>query len=225
MEQWRASSAAHPRTLLPARGACPVIVEGPFDAIAVTTAGQGRFAGLAPCGTALTARHLAALAQATNLRTAGVLVAFDADTAGRRAAARAYYLLCPSTDDVAAADLQPGQDPAHILATQGPAALSETLSRRTRPLADVVIDNEVARWEQWLEYAEGRINAMHAAAPLIAAMPPTHVGRQVARLASRLDLDHALVTEAITDELSRAMAPRPTWSPRATHPARNARGA
>ena len=58
------------RTAL-AAGARPVIVEGPFDAIAVTAAGQDTFAGVAPCGTALTARHIAALAQVADLRAAG----------------------------------------------------------------------------------------------------------------------------------------------------------
>ena len=37
-----------------ARGAVPVIAEGPFDAIAITIADPAQHAGLAPCGTALT---------------------------------------------------------------------------------------------------------------------------------------------------------------------------
>jgi hypothetical protein len=47
---------------------------------------------------------------------------------------------------------------------------------------------------------------MRAAAPLIAAMPPDHVGRQVARLAERLDLDYATVTCAVTDALPGVIA-------------------
>ena len=42
-----------------AGGARPVLVEGPLDAIAVTCAGGGRYAGVAPCGTALTAAQVA----------------------------------------------------------------------------------------------------------------------------------------------------------------------
>jgi DNA primase len=191
-----------------AAGACHVIVEGPFDAIAVTVAGEGRFVGIAPCGTALTARHVTALGQAVRLRAAAVLVAFDGDQAGYRGAARAYHLLCTATDNLAAVDFQPGEDPAHILGTQGPAALAEMLGEHAHPLADVVVDGEVSRWDRWLAYAEGQINAMRAAAGLIAAMPPAHVGRQVARLAVRLGLDHVLVTEAVTDEVSKAWAPQ-----------------
>ncbi len=185
-----------------AAGACPVIVEGPLDAIAVTTAGQGRFAGVAPCGTAVTARHVTILGRVTDLRASRVLVAFDADSAGRRAAVRAYHLLCLFTDNVDAVNFQPGQDPARILAAHGPTALSEMLTGHTQPLADMVIDSEVGRWDRWLGHIEGQVNALHAAARLIAAMPPSHVARQVARLASRLSLDQELVTEAVTDELS-----------------------
>src|SRR6266516_4629099 len=67
-----------------ARGALPVIVEGPFDAIAVTLA-DARCAGIAPCGTALTTRHVAALGKLADLRDTGVLVALDGDRAGRAA--------------------------------------------------------------------------------------------------------------------------------------------
>jgi DNA primase len=179
-----------------------VIVEGPLDAIAVTTAGQGHFVGVAPCGTALTVPHISALAHATDLRSAGVLVAFDADPAGQRAAVRAYDLLTPFTGNVDAVDFQPGEDPAQVLAREGPAILADTLARHTRPLADIVVDSEVDRWNRWLPYAEGQINALRAAARLIAAMPPSHVASQAARLTSRLDLDHGRVTQAITDALT-----------------------
>jgi hypothetical protein len=61
-----------------------------------------------------------------------------------------------------------------------------------------VINTEVARWSRWLRYPEGQIHALRAAAPLIAAMPPA----QVARLAAILRLDHATVTQAVTDALT-----------------------
>jgi DNA primase catalytic core, N-terminal domain len=50
-----------------ARGAATVIVEGPFDAIAVALADPHHYAGLAPCGTALTSRQAAALSRAADL--------------------------------------------------------------------------------------------------------------------------------------------------------------
>ncbi len=186
----------------------PVIVEGPLDAIAVTTAGQGHFVGVAPCGTALTVPHISALSRVADLRSAGVLVAFDADPVGQRAAIRAYDLLSPFTGNADTVDFQPGEDPAQILAREGPANLAGLLAGRTRPLADMVIDSEVDRWDRWLRYPEGQIGALRAAAPLIAAMPPAHVARQVARLAARLCLDHATVTGAVTDALPQVLPAR-----------------
>jgi len=189
-----------------AEGARPVIAEGPFDAIAVSTASPDRYVGLALCGTALTIHQVTVLDGAVGLRAAGVLVAFDPDEAGHRAAVKAYHLLSPLTDRAEAVIFPAGQDPAQILNDYGRMALAETLTSRTRPLADLVIEAEVARWDRWLMYVGGQMHALRAAAPVIAALPPAQVSRQVARLAQRLRLDHATVTEAVTDTLTEVVA-------------------
>jgi hypothetical protein len=80
------------------------------------------------------------------------------------------------------------------------------LVRHTQPLADLVIDAEVDRWSQWLRHPEGQIKALRAAAPIIAAVHPAHVARHVARLADRIGLDHAIVTEAVSDALTEIIA-------------------
>ena len=196
-----------------ASGARPVIVEGPFDAIAVTIAGSGRHVGIAPCGTALTDRHVTALAQAADLPAAGVSVAFDPDQAGRRAAVHAYHLLVPLTAKLAAVSLPAGQDPAQVLASSGPGDLAAILTENTRPLPDLVINAAIAPWSRWLRHPEGQIHALRAAAPLIAAMPGGHVARQVARLASILRLDHATVTQAVTDALTELINGAPSRHP------------
>ncbi|HEY1619265.1 MAG TPA: toprim domain-containing protein [Streptosporangiaceae bacterium] len=180
-----------------AAGGRPVLAEGPLDAIAITVAAPGRYAGLAPCGTALTPQHVDALSQATDLAATGVLAAFDPDQAGRRAAVRAYHLLTPLTSAVWTAVLPAGGDPAQILADRGGAGLVAALGERVVPLADLVTDAELGRWSRWLDHAEGQLNALHATAAVIAALRPDHVSRQVARLASRLNLDHATVTDAL----------------------------
>jgi DNA primase len=190
-------------------GARPVIVEGPFDAIAVTTACAGHCAGVAPCGTALTAEQVRTLSQAADLSRNGALVAFDSDTAGRRAAIRTYHLLTPYTDKVWAVTLPAGEDAAQVFTEHGPSALAE-IATHPHPLADRVTDAMVDRWSRWLEYPEGQINALRATAPVIAAMPVPHVARQVARLAHRLGLDYATVTEAVTDALRRSSRERET---------------
>jgi DNA primase len=136
------------------------------------------------------------------LAQTGVLGAFDADDAGQRAAVSAYHRLAEHTTAIAALALPAGQDPAQILDDCGPASLREALADRRHPLADLVIDAEIGKWTRWLSYAEGQIAALRAIAPVIAAMPAPDVARQAGRLATRLHLDHAIVTEAITDALT-----------------------
>jgi len=79
---------AEPARRALAGGARPVLVEGPLDAIAVTGAGGGRYAGVAPCGTALTAAQVAVLDTHTGpLAERGIVAAFDHDPGGRQARA------------------------------------------------------------------------------------------------------------------------------------------
>jgi DNA primase len=177
-----------------AHGAVPVIVEGPFDAIAVTAADPSRYAGLAPCGTALTGRQAAALGRVAAIGQTGVLVALDGDRAGREAAIRAYGTLLPVTGKTTAAILPTGSDPAGILQTDGPAALSDALQHQIQPLARVVIDAHLDSWASQLDHAEGQLHAMRSAASLIASLLSAEAARRVlqvtgGRLLATLDDD------------------------------------
>jgi DNA primase len=73
----------------------PVLVEGPMDVLAVAAPCNSTSMpspAVAPCGTALTAAQVDLLGRVA-ARERGVLVAFDADEAGRRAVVRAHGLL------------------------------------------------------------------------------------------------------------------------------------
>jgi DNA primase len=164
-------------------GATPVIVEGPFDAIAVTIAGAGHLAGLAPCGTALTTGQAALLAKACNLGRAGAIAAFDDDPAGRKAAIRAYGILRPYTASLQSASLSE-RDPAQILQEQGPQALRKTLTATAEPLLGVVVDADVSRWEHRRGDVEGPVRAMRSACALLAELLPPSAAEQV-RAAAR----------------------------------------
>jgi hypothetical protein len=85
-----------------------------------------------------------------------------------------------------------------VLSHDGPTALADLLAGRTHPLADLVVDAGLARWRRWLAYPEGRVNALHAVAPIVAAMPAREIARQVGRLAVRLSMSHSAVTGAVT---------------------------
>jgi len=153
-------------------GAVPVIVEGPFDAIAVSIAGGGHYAGVAPCGTALTSRQVAVLADVADLRENSVLVALDGDRAGRDGAVKAYDILRVVTAKMVAVVLPAGRDPAEILQTDGPSALAEALRHGAQPLANRVVDARLDTWGRRLEDPAGQLYAMRDAAALIADMLP-----------------------------------------------------
>jgi DNA primase len=177
-------------------GATPVIVEGPLDVMAVNFAAAGRYAGVAPCGTALTTDQVTSLGRVSDVEL-GVLAAFDSDQAGQQAAIRAYDLLRGVTARPFTVQFPSGQDPAGYLLQHGADALVEVLDTRARPLADLVIDDRIAKFGRHLEFIEGKFNALHAVAPLIVQLPDGDVARQVARVAERLGLTAAEVTNAV----------------------------
>ena len=170
-----------------AHGGTPVIVEGPFDAIAVTLAGGGRYAGLAPCGTALTTRQTAALSRAADPRQTGVLVAFDDDAAGRKAAVRAYDILRAISDRLQSAVLS-GRDPAEILEAEGAAVLRTILQDQVQPLSAVVIDAHIDPWERRLQDTEGPLLAMRSVATVIADLLPAKAIEAVRQIAGDREL-------------------------------------
>jgi DNA primase len=170
-----------------AQGAIPVIAEGPFDAIAITLAGHGHYAGLAPCGTALTGSQIEALGRTVDLRQTGVLVAFDDDAAGRKAAVRAYHLLGASSDHLQTVTL-PRNDPAEILESDGVAALREILQGRVQPLSALVIDAHLDPWERRLRDPEGPLLAMRSLASVIADLLPADAASAIRRITGNREL-------------------------------------
>lgn len=167
----------------------PVIVEGPLDAMAVSVAAPGEFTGVALCGTALTSRQVVALAEVSDHRP---LLALDGDHAGQNAAIKAYPLL-----DADAVRLPAGSDPCDLVSTND---LGAAL-RRAQPLADLVVDAAIRPWEGSLQFPEGTVGAMRAAAGAIVRLRRQDVARQVDRVATRLGLSHPEVTEAVVDHV------------------------
>jgi len=139
-------------------GGVPVVVEGPADAIAVTTATGGRYVGVAPLGTNLTSE------QAAQLRTLGnsPIIATDNDLAGQTAAHRDYWILTPHLLQPRHAQLPDGTDPADLVADGRSDLLVDALAK-ARPLADTLIAERLAN----LPPAEGALEAM----AVIAARP------------------------------------------------------
>ena len=179
----------HARPAL-AEGATPVLVEGPFDAIAVTIADRGRHAGLAPCGTALTSLQAALISQAADLDRTGILVAFDSDAAGRKAALRAYGTFRPLTGNLQTVLLD-GKDPAEILQHHGPDALRSILRGRRQPLSALLIDAKIGEWERRLGDLSDPLRqymAMLNVGVLIADLLPDEAARQIRRITAGREL-------------------------------------
>jgi DNA primase len=186
-------------------GAVPVITEGPMDAIAVTHCGGGRYAGVAPCGTALTRDQVSAVVRAAP-GSDQVIVLFDGDDAGQRAAVKAYDLLRYTIAQPLTAALPDGHDPASLARVRGPEALAQVLAGQVFPLADRVTDECIARFDRQLEFTDGQFNALDAVSMCIARMPASEVARQVQRVSDRIGLPADIVTAAVTKAIPKTLA-------------------
>jgi len=158
-----------------AAGGIPVIVEGPMDAIAVTLASCGRYIGVAPLGTSLTAEQASQLARLGK----NPIVATDADIAGRVAAERDFWMLTPYRLDPRFALLPEGSDPADLLAINGPAALTTVLDQ-ARPLGERLVDERLTS----LPPEQAQLEA----ARVVAARPPACWDQGSNTISSRLNL-------------------------------------
>ena len=116
-----------------------IVVEGYMDAIACHRAGVTN--ACATLGTALTSGHLRLLSRFSK----NVLLVFDADEAGLKAAQRSLDVFLSSTPKMAAkvALLPEGDDPDSLLNREGPEALKESLKGREK-LLEFVIKREAA---------------------------------------------------------------------------------
>jgi DNA primase len=183
-------------------GAQPVLVEGPWDAIAIST--DYRFAGLAPCGTSLTDHHVKVLADRAPVRDVGVIAAFDSDPAGHKAMLAAYEKLTLVTNHTYAVRFPAGTDPADLLRIGGPdyvAIAMDQPSHLADLVVDAVLDKATARPYGYrpLDHVEGRLNALRAGTAVLIGKPPGDVHRQIRRIAERLNEPVQEVMSAFMD--------------------------
>ena len=164
----------------PAASGVPVIVEGPMDAIAVTLAGGGRYIGVAPLGTSLTDEQAGQLARIGR----NPIVATDADTAGRVAAERDFWILTAYRLDPRYALLPEGTDPADLLALNGQVVLTTVLDQ-ARPLGERLVDERLTSLPS--------DQAQHDAARVVAARPPGCWDQGSHTISSRLNLPQPAV--------------------------------
>ncbi|TDO30203.1 DNA primase catalytic core [Kribbella sp. VKM Ac-2527] len=183
------------------KGAIPVLVEGPMDAAAVDKISrltEGAWAGVSACGTAVSFKQAAVLAHFSSSDT--VIVAFDDDSGGRRGAVRCMDDLTHFFRHVHAAELPSGHDPASLIKAGEPDQLHAAL-RYPRPLAEVAIEAELARWSRVLDHISGRVNALRAVAPLVARLPQDQVAGTLGKLSQLLELEEAIIVREFVQAL------------------------
>ncbi|GAB3785732.1 toprim domain-containing protein [Nocardioides ungokensis] len=192
-------------------GANLVLVEGPLDALAVDLLNDGnrRLAPLAACGTAVTTRHGEILGR---LVRSHVIVAFDRDPAGLKAAERTCAAISGHLRNPFAAALPHHADPAETLVQEGPEGLSRCLTR-LRPLAQAIVDEHLDAWPNLSENAEARVACLREVSRVLARLGTGDINTHATRLTSVLGLGQGTVTRELTDAVS---APPESLAPAAT---------
>jgi DNA primase len=180
-----------------------IVVEGYFDVLALHRAGLAE--AVAPCGTALTEEH----ARRLHRYAPEVLLLFDGDPAGQRAAERCLPLLLAEGLRVRAAFLPAGEDPDSLVQKAGPAALRAAVDA-ARPLLDHLIERAV---KGAVDHAWQASDVTRQLAPFVRAIPDA-VERAAyqRRLASYLQLPVDALVESIGAPEAPAAPPtaRPT---------------
>ena len=174
---------------------------------------------LATCGTALTDAHLDLLARHAPLDR--VILAFDADPAGRKATLTAGSKLVDRS--VAASDIElftapAGADPAAILADDGSDRLAAHLAdpRHHGTLLDLLVDQKLDRYDtdnQPLRDLPISEHVAYEAARLVAdtfrnqitdpAAVTAHIQRHISRFIARTDIDAGQLNRYLLDMLIR----------------------
>jgi DNA primase len=197
------------------RDGTAIICEGYTDVIGFHRAGVPL--AVATCGTALTDDHVVLLHRFAARR---LVLAFDADSAGRAAAERFYQWERQHDVEVAVADLPPGQDPADV-ARSDPDRLVAAVDKAT-PFLRFRLDRAFATAD--LSSNEGRARAAERALAAVAEHPTDLVRDQyVMDVASRCRIE----PDRLRAQLDRLRSrPRPaTDSTRAGQAARTVRRA
>jgi DNA primase len=180
-----------------------VVVEGYTDVIAMHLAGVKT--AVATCGTALGEGHF------DLLRRFGerVVLAFDSDEAGSKAALRGDELESPFRLDLdlRVADMPDGLDPADLVQQGRADELAESV-KTARPLLERRIEHEVARHDRT---PEGRARALATAvAHLRKIENPSVREGYVEFTAYQVGVDPAIVRDAVRGrDVSREFVPDP----------------
>jgi DNA primase len=188
-----------------------VIVEGYTDVMACHQADVPT--AVATCGTAFGADHIGVLRRLlmdTDAFGGEIIFTFDGDAAGQKAALRAFG------DDqkfVAQTYIAVGpdnMDPCELRLAKGDAAVRDLVARR-EPLIAFALRSILSRYN--LDNAEGRVNALKEAAPLVSKIKDRALRPEYTRkLAGDLGMEMEPVQRAVNRTGTPDTSPIPTPS-------------
>lgn len=173
------------------RAGYAVVVEGYTDVISLHR--NGVPLAVATNGTALGDDHFELLRRFTDR----IVLAFDADAAGSRAARRGESLDIPVRLDLdlRVAEMPSGVDPADMVAQGRLHELDEAIAK-AKPLLQAAIEHELATHD--LTEPESRARALKAIAPRVSRVSDDIARAEYARfVASRMGVDLAMVEQAV----------------------------
>lgn len=179
-----------------------VVVEGYTDVMACHLAGITT--AVATCGTAFGDDHIRIirrlLMDADTFR-GEVIFTFDGDAAGQKAAMKAFGDDQKFVTQTFVAVEPDGFDPSDLRQEKGDLALRDLIAKRV-PLFEFAIRTELKKYN--LETAEGRVNALNTAAPLVAAIRDKSLRPEYIKLLSGwLGTEVEVVTAAVNTALQK----------------------
>ncbi|MEE4544417.1 DNA primase [Streptomyces sp. V4-01] len=149
-----------------ARTGRAVVVEGYTDVMACHLAGVTT--AIATCGTSFGGDHIKILRRLLmDDATAEVVFTFDGDEAGQKAALRAFEDDQKFAAETSIAITPGGMDPCELRLAEGDAAVQRLIDGRS-PLFAFALRSIVSRYN--LDTDEGRVAAVDAAVPVVAAI-------------------------------------------------------
>ncbi len=173
-----------------------VVVEGYTDVMACHLAGVET--AVATCGTSFGEDHvriLRRLLMDQDEFRGEVVFTFDGDSAGQKAAVRAFTEDRKFVTQLFVAVEPSGLDPCDLWQTRGAEAVRELVARRV-PLSEFVVKGILARYD--LNVAEGRVAALRAAAPVVARTKDRSLAHAYAvSLSGWLGMEPAQVLEVV----------------------------
>ena len=175
-----------------------VVVEGYTDVMACHLAGVPT--AIATCGTAFGSDHITVIRRLLmdqDEMQGEVIFTFDGDSAGQKAALKAFGDEQRFVTQTFIAVSPGGMDPCELRLAKGDTAVVDLVNAR-EPLVSFAIKAGLARFD--LETAEGRVQGLAHAAPLVAKIKDRALRPEYARLlAGWLGMEVEAVSAAVSD--------------------------